>query len=278
MRYKTILAVLGVNHFQEDLKNAIALSQAIEAHLSTVIIAMAAPPPFGSYAEAISTVWLEERQGDIDKLAEQAGTVKEMLKASGLSFDVQDIYTEFAWADEDIAERALYADLTLVGRQTGRDEDLCKRVLDGALFQSPAPLLFNPTDQAANLTPRSALIAWDSRPEAARAVQQALPALQSASEVHVTLIDPVARSSASGEEPGADIATYLARHGIPVAVDVLSSGGRPVDEVLKQHAVDVGAELLVMGAYSHSRLRERIFGGVTRSMLETARLPIFWSH
>lgn len=278
MRYKIILAVLGVNHFQEDLKNAIATSQSIEAHLSTVIIAMAAPSPGGSYAEVISTAWLEERQGDIEKLAKQAETAKEMLKASGLSFDVQDIYTEFAWADEDVADRALYADLTLVGRQAGQDEDLFKRILDGALFQSPAPLLFNPTDQAANLAPRSVLVAWNSRMEVARAVQQALPALQAASEVHVTLIDPVATSYASGEEPGADVATYLARHGVPVAVDVLSSAGRPVDEVLKQHAVDVGAELLVMGAYSHSRLRERIFGGVTRSMFETARLPIFCSR
>ncbi|WFU13254.1 universal stress protein (plasmid) [Rhizobium sp. CB3090] len=278
MSYKTILVPVGVNHFQEDLKNAIALGQSADAHLAVTIVAMAAPPPVGGYAEIISAAWLEERQGDLAKLADQVEIVKDMLKTSGLSYDAQDLYTEFAWADEDIAKRALYADLTLVGRQAAQDQDLCKRILDGALFQSPTPVLFNPRDRVANLTPRSALIAWDSQMEAARAVQQALPMLQTASEVHVTLIDPIATESNSGEEPGADIATYLARHGVPVAVDVLSSGGRTVDETLKQHAVDVAAELIVMGAYSHSRLREIIFGGVTQAMLETAKLPIFWSH
>ncbi|MFS8116212.1 universal stress protein [Rhizobium jaguaris] len=278
MRYKTILVPVGVNHFQEDLENAIALGQSAEAHLAVTVVALAAPPPVGAYAEVISAAWLEEREGDVAKLADQVAVAKDMLKASGLSYDVQDLYTEFAWADEDIARRALYADLTLVGRQATQDQDLCKRILDGALFQSPTPVLFNPLDRIASLTPRSVLIAWDSQMEAARAVQLALPILQTASEVHVTMIDPVATESGSGEEPGADIATYLARHGVPVAVDVLSSGGRTVDETVKQHAVDVAADLIVMGAYSHSRLREIIFGGVTQAMLETAKLPIFWSH
>ncbi|MBB5575925.1 MULTISPECIES: universal stress protein [Rhizobium] len=278
MRYKTILAPVGVNQFQEDIKNAIAVGQSAGAHLAVTVVALAAPPPVGGYAEIISAAWLEERQGDLAKLADQVEIAKDMLEASGLSYDVQDLYTEFAWADEDIAKRALYADLTLVGRQAAQDQDLCKRILDGALFQSPTPVLFNPVDRIPNLTPRSVLIAWDSRMEAARAVQQALPMLQTAGEVHVTLIDPIATESNSGEEPGADIATYLARHGVSVAVDVVSGGGRTVDETLKQHAVDVAAELVVMGAYSHSRLREIIFGGVTQAMLETAKLPIFWSH
>lgn len=278
MRYKTILTPVGVNHFQEDIRNAIAVGQSVEAHLAVTVVALAAPPPVGGYAEVISAAWLEERQGDLAKLADQVEIVKDMLKASGLSYDVHDLYTEFSWADEDIAKRALYADLTLVGRQAAQDPDFCKRILDGALFRSPTPVLFNRVDRTPNLTPRSVLIAWDSQMEAARAVQQALPMLQTAREVHVTLIDPVATESGSGEEPGADIAAYLARHGVPVAVDVLSGGGRTVDETLKQHAVDVAADLVVMGAYSHSRLREIIFGGVTQAMLETAKLPIFWSH
>jgi nucleotide-binding universal stress UspA family protein len=278
MRYKTILAVLGTNQFQEDLKSAIVLGQAVDAHLSAVVIAMAAPPPIGAYAETISAAWLEERQGDIAKLAEQTKKVKEQLSSSGLSFDVQDIYTEFAWADEDIAERALYADLTLVGHQAARDDELCRRIVSGALFQATTPLLLNPTNHAANLTPASVLVAWNSRMEAARAIQQALPILQQAKEVHVTLIDPVAKASSNGEEPGADIAAHLARHGVSVTVDVVASGGRAAEDILKQRATEIGAELLVMGAYSHSRLRERIFGGVTRSMIETANVPLFMGH
>ena len=278
MRYRTILSVLAVEQFQDDLKSAIALAQSAEAHLAATVVSMAAPPPVGSYAEVVSPVWLEERQSDLAKLGEQTDKAKEMLAASGLSFDVQDLYTELAWADDDIARRALYADLVVVGRQAARDEELCRRILGGALFQAPAPVLFNPAERPASLAPRAAVVAWDSRREAARAVQQALPLLKAAGEVHVTLVDPIASALRNGEEPGADIAAYLARHGVAVAVDVLSSKGGTVEETLRRHAADTGAELLVMGAYGHSRFRQRIFGGVTQSMLKEAALPIFWAH
>ncbi|WP_434734286.1 universal stress protein (plasmid) [Rhizobium sp. YTUHZ044] len=278
MPYKTILVVLGVNDFQDDIKDAIVSGQAIGAHLSVVVAAMAAPPPFGASAEEISAVWLEERGGDIAKLAEQTRHVEEQLASSGLSFDVQDLYTEGAWADEAIAERALYVDLTLVGRRAARDRDLCPRIIGGALFQAPAPLLLNPTDQPAEFTPRTVLIAWNSRREAARAVQQALPILQRAGEVRLVLVDPLAKASPGGEDPGADIAAYLARQGVPVTAETVMSRGRPVQDILKQRAAEMGADLIVMGAYSHSRLRERIFGGVTRSMIETCSRPLFLGH
>ncbi|MEY9560113.1 nucleotide-binding universal stress UspA family protein [Sinorhizobium fredii] len=95
------------------------------------------------------------------------------------------------------------------------------------------------------------------------AAREALEIMESAEEVNVVLVDPSAASAKNGEDPGADVATYLARHGIKGTVDRLPSGGRRVDEVLKQHAIDTYADLIVMGAYGHTRLRERIFGGVT---------------
>jgi len=278
MKFKTVLAVVDVDHLREDVENAVALCQSIDAHLSVTIIAVDQSPFVGAYGEAAVTAWLEDRERDLANLARQVETVKEMLKPSGVSYEVDDLYTELAWVDEDIARRALYSDLTLMGHQATQNEELCKRILDGALFQSPAPVLFNPTDKPVTLAPRSVLVAWDSRTEAARAVQLSLPILQSAAEVHVTLVDPVASSVRNGEEPGADVATYLARHGAKVTVDVLASGGKTVGETLIQHATAVGADLVVMGAYSHSRLRERIFGGVTQSMLEKMKLPIFWGH
>lgn len=121
------------------------------------------------------------------------------------------------------------------------------------------------------------MLAWDSRLEAAKAAREAIDMMKHA-EVHVTLVDPQASSARSGEEPGADVAAYLARHGIAVTVDRLASGSRPVDEVLNQHALDVSADLVVMGGYSHSRLRERIFGGVTKAMLGESRVPVLMIH
>lgn len=89
--------------------------------------------------------------------------------------------------------------------------------------------------------------------ESARAAREALEMMESAEEVNVVLIDPDVASTKNGEEPGADVATYLARHGIKVTVDRLPSAGRRVEEVLNQRAINSSADLLVMGAYASSR-------------------------
>jgi nucleotide-binding universal stress UspA family protein len=97
--------------------------------------------------------------------------------------------------------------------------------------------------------------------------------MKNAESVNVVLVDPTA-SRWNGHEPGADVATYLARHGVKVTVDRLPSAERPVNEVLNEHAIDTSADLIVIGAYGHTRLRERIFGGVTKAMIEAPVVPV----
>jgi nucleotide-binding universal stress UspA family protein len=122
------------------------------------------------------------------------------------------------------------------------------------------------------------MVAWDARIEAARAVREAIDMLAAADDVHVVLVDPKAHLWDHGEEPGADIAAYLARHGAKVTVHRLPGQGMTVAEVLRRHAGDMAADLVVIGAYGHSRLRERIFGGTTKSMLEDATVPLFMAR
>ncbi|PDT04410.1 universal stress protein [Rhizobium chutanense] len=277
MTIRTVLSILGVNQFEEDLKTAIDFCGAQAAHLNALVIALGASPIIGDY-NAISPVWIEERQREIDALSHKTEEIKEILGRSDISYEVQDVYTEFALADEDIAERALYADVVLIGRQAARDEELRKRIIDGALFRTPTPILINRGTRAMNSSSRSVLLAWDSSDEASRAARQSLDLLRQADTVYVTMVDPVARAGVNGEEPGADIAAYLARHGVKVQVDRVASGGQPADEVLRQHAVDVSADLIVMGAYNHPRWQQTIFGGVTRSMIEESKMPIFMAH
>jgi nucleotide-binding universal stress UspA family protein len=102
--------------------------------------------------------------------------------------------------------------------------------------------------------------------------------LKGANEVHLVLVDPVKGEEYHGEEPGADAAAYLARHGVRVTIDRLPRMNRSVAEVLRQHALDTSADLMVMGAYGHSRLRERLFGGVTKSMLDESSVPILMAR
>ena len=111
-----------------------------------------------------------------------------------------------------------------------------------------------------------------------RAAREALDILACAEEVHVTIVDPDSSSIANGPEPGADIAAYLAHHGAKITVDRLPSGNNAIADVIKQHAWDISADLIVMGGYGHARLRERIFGGVTRSMIDEPRFPVLMAR
>lgn len=277
MAITTVLGILKSSKFEQDLKGAAGFCATYGAHLTALAVSIGAAPSLSQY-DAISTIWLDERQREIDELATTTAKIKETLSGSDLSFEVQDLYTEFAWADEDFAERALYADIVLLGSDAAEDADLRKRIFDGALFQTPTPILINRGQKAIAASPRSIVLAWDSSNEAARAARQSLDLLERAEIVHVTMVDPVARMRTNGEEPGADIAGFLARHGVRVQVDRLSSEGKSADAIITRHAVDMGADLIVMGAYNHPRWQQSLFGGVTRRMIEECQLPLFLAH
>lgn len=275
MTFKTVLTVTGPNLGNGDLKLAAALCEEIGAHLAVLAVALAAAPPIGEYAAVMSDAWLQERQADMDRLQKYAASATTFLASNPVSSDISSEYQEEAWADEAIGRRARYSDLLLLGPGLSSQPLLKSKALEGGLFSSGKPLLLVPEGAAASLKPKRVMIAWDSRIEASNAVSRAIDLLSRANDVHVVLVDPVEGDGGQGAEPGADIATYLARHGVKVTVDRLSSQGRSVADTLRQHAVDMAADLLVMGAYGHSRLRERIFGGVTRSMVEAPPLPVF---
>ncbi|WEX90481.1 universal stress protein [Sinorhizobium garamanticum] len=277
MPFKTILTVTGVDGSDSDLQTAADLCSQAGAHLFVLVVAMAPPPPIGEYATA-STIWLEQRDRDREQLEASANHARETMSRTNVSFQVDGIYAEGGTADREIGDRALYADLVLIGSSVLGQADLKRQVINGSLFQAMRPIMLIPTGSKPSLRPKTVLLAWDSRAEAARAAREALELMTKATSVHVTLVDPEAAPGKSGEEPGADVAAYLARHGINVTVDQLPSAGRPVASVLQQHAVDISADMIVMGAYGHSRVRELIFGGVTKTMLDDAAIPILMAR
>ncbi|WOS65400.1 universal stress protein [Sinorhizobium fredii] len=277
MTYQTILLVIDATEHENDLTAAADLCAAANAHLSVLLVKLAAPPPLGEFA-AMSVAWLDERAEDMRQLDEAVERARATLKGLGISCDANGIYCETAWADDDVGKRARYADLTLIGASLKTDAPLRARAIDGALFYSARPVLLATNRQSVTLRPKKILLAWNSSIEAARAAREALEMMESAEEVNVVLVDPSAAPAKNGEEPGADVAAYLARHGINVTVDRLPSAGRRIEEVLNQHAIDTSADLIVMGAYGHTRLRERIFGGVTKAMIEAPTVPVLMVH
>lgn len=276
MSFKTILNVLADQAAAEDLDIAMNLAGEVSAHLSTLVVTMA-PVPTGRY-ETLSPSWLEVRERNLQRLSEHIVKIRERLATAGLSFDVDSVYAEVAGPAYDIGERALYADMVLAGPGVFASDELKSQIVSGGLFQAGRPVLFVPPGAIATLRPRTILLAWDSRPSAAHATRDALEMMKTAQSVHVTMVDPVAASRVSGDEPGADIATYLARQGVNVSVETLPSSGHFVTETLQRHATDINADLIVMGAYGHSKLLELILGGVTKSMLKEAKLPILMAH
>jgi nucleotide-binding universal stress UspA family protein len=278
MGFRTILTVAGLEPGDHDIELAAGLCEEVGAHLSVLVTAIAAPPPIGEYAAVVSQAWLEERQSEMESLEARAAEISALVAARGGSADVTSEFAELAWADEAIGRRARYADITVLGPQLEFDDQLRDKVIAGALFASGKPLLLVPEGAVPTLKPKRVVVGWDARIEASRAVRESLSVLRGAAAVHVTLVDPGKGEDRHGAEPGADIAAYLSRHGVKVTVDRLPSEDRSTADVLTQHATDLSADLLVMGAYGHSRLRERLFGGVTRSVLESPKLPTLLAH
>jgi len=146
-------------------------------------------------------------------------------------------------------------------------------------FAAGTPILVTPFSWTPSRIGSRVLVAWNARREAARAVRDALPILCKATSVTVLVVNPEKWAiSPHGEQPGADIALYLARHGVTVQVEVADSEDAKVCDVVRARAHKAGAELIVMGAYGHSRTLELILGGVTRDMFRDMTIPVFMSH
>jgi nucleotide-binding universal stress UspA family protein len=143
---------------------------------------------------------------------------------------------------------------------------------------SGRPILVVPYAGRFETVGRCVLIAWNVSREAARAVADAMPLLAAADVVTVLAVDPPPGPGGDGDLPGADIALHLGRHGVEAQIERTVSADVPIGEVLLSRAADLGADLLVMGAYGHSRTRELLLGGATRSILASMTIPVLMSH
>jgi nucleotide-binding universal stress UspA family protein len=151
-------------------------------------------------------------------------------------------------------------------------------VLEAVLFDGRAPVLLVPAaGSLAASWPERAVIAWNESAEAAAAIRGALPLLRKATEVSIAMIAP-APHDAGRADPGAGLCTLLARHGIKADISILPRTMPRIGDVILRHVADRNADLLVMGAYGHSRLREAIFGGATRAILTDCPVPVLMAH
>ncbi|GLR53679.1 universal stress protein [Shinella yambaruensis] len=273
MSFKTILSLIGTTNTEADIDKAVTLTAEVEGHLSVMAL-RAAISPFGADYPA-AAAWLNERQREIDEVVDVRRIADERCRKGGVSFEVNHIYDDRFIIESNIGTRAMYADLVVAGEGIRSDVELRKAAIAAAAFNVGTPLLLMPKAGRVTLKPKSVLLAWNSRPQAAGAVKAAIGMLKDADTVRLIIVDPDSSYFENGGEPGADMATFLSRHGANVVVEQIASGQRPTEDVIRQHALELGCDMIVMGAYGHSRLRERIFGGVTASILEKCDVPVF---
>lgn len=172
-----------------------------------------------------------------------------------------------------------YADLVVVGQSDAEDarDDIVD--LPGAVaLELGRPVLAVPHSGTFDRIGEHVLVAWNASREATRAVNDAMPILAKAKKVTVLAVNPHGGTHGHGAQPGADIALHLARHGVKAEAAQLSTDDLDPGDLLLSRAADLGADLIVMGAYGRSRLREMVLGGVTRHMMQHMTVPVLLSH
>lgn len=262
--YKTILLHAdAARSAPERLRLAALLAARQQAHL--VCAAMTGISRH-VYRQATGLAQAEARQV-LDAHARLAATL-------GLSSCEHRLVEDDAYGGLVLQSR--YADLLVLG-QPDRDDPATGALLQDlpeyVILNSCCPVLLAPIAGRFDTIGENVLLAWDGSLQAARAVARALPLLALARRVQVLMVDPVSGPDQHGEEPGADIALFLARHGVRVEVGSLQSAGE-VGETLLAAADQAQSDLLVMGAYGQSRVREIMLGGATSAILACAALPV----
>ncbi len=258
---------------------AVALAQAHEAHLTALYIA--AEPGLPAYIEGqIPPVILEEQYVEADRCAHIAAeTFQATLKKNGLPGECRVARAADAEVAPLIAQQARYADLVIVGQAFEEDPGAGGlHMVENLLIYSGRPALVVPYIGAGERIGCTVTVAWDAGREAARAVADAMPFLERAEKVHVLVVNPRPGVDGHGEEPGADLALHLARHGVTAEVNRTEANDIGTGDVILSWLSDFGSDLLVMGAYAHSRMRELVLGGVTRRILDSMTVPVLMSH
>lgn len=223
------------------------------------------PPDFLENARAAA----RSAQAHFEEVAQRAGVSYEHRPIEGLPPVLPDLFT--------VSTR--HADLSILPQPPDKTLALAQEMLvERALYASGRPTLIVPAANGFLAQPDVVLAAWDGSQEAARAFNDALPILQKAKRVVVTVARPDRIPHAYGEAPGADIALHLTRHGIRTEVRSAGDRGASVGALILAQAKETGAGLIVMGGYHHSRLREFVLGGPTRTVLEHMTIPVFMAH
>jgi nucleotide-binding universal stress UspA family protein len=265
---------LGANDPASDF--AISVADAFEAHVLGVAFVYDPVIP-GSVMGGIPPEFIESQRRESENKVQQAiARFEQVAKRVGVAYETRTLNASIAGAADRLGHLARRFDLAIVG-QPERERAAAAEVVDeGVLFDSGRPVIFVPYIQKSGLKLDRVMLCWDGSRAATRAINDAMPFLEKAKQVELVIVS--SKAGKANELTGADMGQHLARHGLKVEVKRITSPDIDVTSTILSYAADSSADMIVMGGYGHSRLREFILGGVTRGLLETMTVPTLMSH
>jgi nucleotide-binding universal stress UspA family protein len=275
-----LVPLIGIKGDADAIDLAVSMANKLGARLvvlEIVVLPASMTSPWGVMQEVgLAEVYSSLRaHGQKNVVAMRARLEREPIRS-----DVRLVETLTEEPERMAALCAHYSDLALVAGSPGvtGEAGVVHGYIGGLLMESGIPVLMVPGGSAsATIPPRRVVIGWKPTREATRALHDALPFLQAAEQVDLLIVIPQG-GEGHGEQLGNDVATHVAQHGVQVNVVIRPAGEDTVAATLLKHAATIQADLIVVGGYGHSRLREWMLGGVTRELLGTATVPVFFSH
>ena len=279
MAYKSLLTVLTDPKVSDSaMAQLVALATAQDAHAEALCLGVDRTQTGYYYAGANAMILQETLERATAEAEATLAYAKEKLGNSGVRWSAEDGVAQIADLGRHVAYRARFSDLVVLPRPYGDGHGAeAEPIIEAALFDGQAPVLVVPDGYEAKGQPGTVLVGWNESVEAMTAIRKALPFLVAAEQVRIVVIDPP-QHGPERSDPGGLLSQMLARHGVACEIDVLSKTMTRVSDILNRHAEDTGADMIVMGAYGHSRFREAILGGATRNMLEKSTIPVFMAH
>ena len=272
---KDILVNLSYGTSQDGVSNyALSVAETFGAH----IVGTAFAYPVMAGGVRLPANFIRAQQAEAQERAESvAAAFGEATRRAGVSAETRRIEAGIGDVPTQFAHIARRFDLSVIGQsERDRGHPTTNIVIEAALFESGRPVLIVPFIQKDRLKLDHVMVCWDGSRAAARAVGDAMPFLTRSGKASIVIADT--HSAKSADLPGADIATHLTRHGVNVTIERIPVGKIDVSNAILSYAADTYPDLIVMGGYGHSRLREFILGGTTRGMLASMTKPTLMSH
>lgn len=275
MAYKSLCTfVASDTDLDEMLASAHSLATRFEAHLEICCLGIDTTQSVGFYAGAPAMIYQEALERAEESVAALQDLVRQKLKNSDIRWSVDTAVLTLGGVSAYVGLKARFCDLVILPRPYGEKRGPQDEIItEAALFDGGAPVLILPDPGKPLPDLARIVLAWNQSDESLAATRAALPLLRLADMVNVVVIDPPSHG-VERSDPGGMLTQMLVRHGVPVEISVIAKTLPRISDMLRRHVQDQAADLLVIGAYSHSRLRQAILGGTTRNLLEETTVPV----